>query len=457
MNLRPRDLAALTLLACIVPTPGCKGTDNAAAPDATHAAASTTTAVPFDGMGSHKRKVTTTAAPAQQYFDQGLTWTFAFNHDEAIRSFQEVARLDPDCAMAQWGIALCNGPHINNPSMDEAHSKAAWSALQQAIALRDKASPVERALIDALGSRYAMPIPKDRVPLDKAYAAAMKPVADANPQDADIATLYAESLMDLRPWDLWSKDGEPRPETPLVLAALEHAMSIDPNHPGACHLYIHSCEASPHPEKAEPAADRLRKLVPGSGHLVHMPAHIDVRTGKWEQAATSNINAMRADAAYYQLSPKQGFYRLYMGHNADFLAYACMMEGRQPEALHAAQGMIAGVPADFLKTSGFIVDGLMTVDFEVLKRFGKWEDVLRHPGPPKGLPVSNAMWHFHRGVAQAALGHVDEAEREHAEFRKAVKAVPEGTMMMINPAAKVFEIAEHVLAGEIAYRTGATD
>src|SRR5262245_32363873 len=458
MNLCPRDLVALALLACIVPTPGCMGTDTAAKPDAQHAtAAPTTTAVLFDGMGAHKRKVTTKSALAQQYFDQGLTWTFAFNHDEAIRSFTEVARLDPDCAMAQWGIALCNGPHINNPSMDEAHSKAAWAALQQAIALRDKASPVERALIDALGSRYAMPIPKDRVPLDKAYAAAMKPVADANPQDADIATLYAESLMDLRPWDLWSKDGEPRPETPQVLAALEHAMSIDPNHPGACHLYIHSCEASPHPEKAEPAADRLRKLVPGSGHLVHMPAHIDVRTGKWEQAATCNIDAMRSDAAYFKLSPKQGFYRLYMGHNADFLAFACMMEGRQQEGLRAAQGMIAGVPPEFIATSGAIVDGLMTVDFEVLKRFGKWEDVLRHAGPPKGLPISNAMWHFHRAVAHAALGHVADAEGEQAEFRKAVAATPAGTMMMINPAAKIFEIAEHVLAGEIAYRKGATD
>ena len=456
MNMRPCDLAALLLLVCFVPTPGCKGTDNAASPDST-AAAQTTTAVLFDGMGSHQRKVTTKSALAQQYFDQGLTWTFAFNHDEAIRSFTEVARQDPDCAMAQWGIALCNGPHINNPSMDEAHSKAAWDALQRALALRDKASAVERALIDALAARYAMPIPKDRAPLDKAYAAAMKPVSDANPQDADIATLYAESLMDLRPWDLWSKTGEPRPETPQVLAALERAMKIDAQHPGACHLYIHASEASPHPEQAEAAADRLRKLVPGSGHLVHMPAHIDVRTGKWEQAATCNINAMSSDAAYFKLSPKQGFYRLYMGHNADFLAFACMMEGRQAEALRAAQGMIAGVPADFLKTSGAIVDGLMTVDLEVLKRFGKWEDILRHAGPPKGLPVSNAMWHFHRGVAQAALGHVDEAEREEAEFRKAVKAVPEGTMMMINPAAKIFEIAQHVLAGEIAYRKGATD
>jgi tetratricopeptide (TPR) repeat protein len=341
--------------------------------------------------------------------------------------------------------------------MDEAHSNAAWSALQKAIALRDKASPVERSLIDALKARYAMPIPKDRAPLDKAYAEAMKPVFDANPKDADIATLYAESLMDLRPWDLWSKTGEPRPETPLVLAALERAMSIDPDHPGACHLYIHAVEASPQPERAEAAADRLRKLVPGSGHLVHMPAHIDVRTGKWDQAATSNVNAMRADAAYYKLSPKQGFYRLYMGHNAHFLAYACMMEGRQAEGLRAAQGMIAGVPADFLATSGAIVDGLMTADLEVLKRFGKWEDILRHQGPPKGLPIANAMWHFHRGVAQAALGRVAEAESEQAEFRKAVKAVPEGAMMMINPAARIFEIGEHVLAGEIAYRKGALD
>lgn len=241
----------------------------------------------FEGMGPHKRPVTTNSTAAQRYFDQGLTWTFAFNHDEAIRSFTEAARLDPDCAMAWWGIALCNGPHINNPAMDETHSKAAWAALQKAEALKSKALPVEQALIAALSKRYADPdagtlplTPEQRAPLDKAYAQAMARVATAYPDDQDVAVLYAESLMDLRPWDLWAHDGTPRPETPLILEAIERVLAANPNHPGACHLYIHAVEASPHPERADRAANKLRTLVPASGHLVHMPSHIDVRTGR---------------------------------------------------------------------------------------------------------------------------------------------------------------------------------
>jgi tetratricopeptide (TPR) repeat protein len=280
----------------------------------------------FQGLGSHHREVSHATAGGQKYFDQGLTFAFAFNHDEAIRSFTEAARLDPECAMNWWGIALCNGPHINNPEMDEQHSKAAWEALQKAKSLSGKAAPVEQALITALESRYVDPAgklplkPQDRAPVDKAYAQAMFKVNKQFPSDSDVGTLYAESMMDLRPWDLWDLDGTPRPETGEIVKTLETVLKATPDHPGANHLYIHAVEASPQPERAVPAADRLTKLVPAAGHLVHMPAHIYARVGRWDDAATANRTAMTADAAYRKLSPTQGFYHIYMAHNAGFLA-----------------------------------------------------------------------------------------------------------------------------------------
>ncbi|MGH7130561.1 MAG: hypothetical protein ACREJO_01255 [Phycisphaerales bacterium] len=418
----------------------------------------------FDGMGPHKRAVTTNSTEAQRYFDQGLTWTFAFNHDEAIRSFTEAARLDPDCAMAWWGIALCNGPHINNPAMDEAHSKAAWAALQRAEALAPKASHVEQALIAALSRRYANPAagalpmtPEQRAPLDKAYAQAMARVANAYPADQDVAVLYAESLMDLRPWDLWAHDGTPRPETPQILEAIERVLAANPNHPGACHLYIHAVEASPHPERADRAAAKLRTLVPASGHLVHMPSHIDVRTGRWAMASDQNAQAIEVDAAYRKLSPTQGFYRIYMAHNRHFLAYACMMEGRSADSLAAARGMIASIPTEFIQQNAAMIDGYLPIPTEVLVRFGRWQEILEEPQPPQHLPITTTFWRFARATAYAALGDIPAAEREQKLFRADVRRVPEGALMAINPAHKVLSIADHTLEGEIAFRRGETD
>ncbi|MEO6593793.1 MAG: hypothetical protein ABIP94_03475, partial [Planctomycetota bacterium] len=318
----------------------------------------------YKDMGTHTRKVSTTSAEAQRYFDQALIWTFSFNHDEAIRSYQHAATLDPRLAIAYWGIALCNGPHINNPVMDEARARAAWEALQKAQQLAANASPGERALITALAARYSdpsrPPVPftfEERAPLDKAYADAMEVVYTAHPNDADIAALYAESVMDCRPWDLWDpKTKEPRPETPAVLAALEHALALDPNHLGAAHFYIHALEASPQPEKATAAADRLRTLVPASGHMVHMPAHIDVRVGRWAQAAEQNRRASAIDAGYRAISPNQGIYRIYMAHNDHFLSWACMMLGRSQEALAAARAMIQKIPSAFVHDAAPFVD-----------------------------------------------------------------------------------------------------
>lgn len=408
----------------------------------------------FQGMGGHHYAVTTSSKEAQRYFDQGLVWAFAFNHDEAIRSFEEAARLDPDCAMAWWGAALCHGPHINNPAMTPDRSQAAWDALQKAEALRAKASRKEQALINALAKRYANPAPEDRKPLDGAYAKAMAEVWRAFPDDPDIGVLYAEAMMDLRPWDLWTKEGQPQPGTEVILATLEEAMRQNPMHPGANHLYIHAVEASPHPDRANAAANRLRKMVPASGHLVHMPSHIDVLTGRWAQASEQNEAAIEADRKYRTISPKQGFYRLYMVHNEHMLAFASMMEGRSEAAIAAGRRVIRDVPEEELKSQAAFLDVFASAKYDPLKRFGRWDDLLAEPAPPDFLPITTALWRFHRGLAYAAKGSVAAAEQEQAAFHLAVLHVPESAVGAINPARDILKIADCVLAGEIALGRG---
>ena len=411
----------------------------------------------FEGLGHHAWAITTSSSEARDYFNQGLTWTYAFNHDEAIRMFTEAARLDPNCAMAWWGIALCNGPHINNPVMTPDRSKAAWSALQTALSVIQHANYIEGRLIQALASRYAAEHQNDRRALDEAYAAAMKEVYEMNTNDADIGSLYAEALMDLQPWDLWNKDGSAKGNTNEILAVLEQGLKINPQHPGLNHLYIHAVEASPDPRRGIASADMLRELVPISGHLVHMPSHIDVRVGNWAAASLQNERAIVADQKYRAISPKQGFYSVYMAHNHHFLAFASMMEGRSEVALRAAREMIAGVPPEFLREQPEFVDPMLSIVLDVLKRFGRWDDVLREKKPRGKLPIATAMWHYARGVAYAAKGDVRRAKGEQREFRDAVKRVPEGALMGINPAHKVLSIAEKMLDGEIAYRENRID
>ncbi len=408
----------------------------------------------FDGMGRHHREVTTSSPKAQRYFDQGLIWSFAFNHDEAIRSFTECTKIDPHCAMCWWGIALCNGPHINNPIMPPERSRAAWDAEQQALALKNVATPAERALIDALARRYADPAPSDRKALDEAYASAMRDVWKMYSDDADVGTLFAESMMDLRPWDLWKNDGSPHEGTPEILDTLDRVQRLDPDHPGALHLYIHAVEASPNPDRGVAAADRLRRLVPASGHLLHMPSHIDVLTGRWADASKQNEMAIEADRKYRAISPKQDFYRVYMAHNHHMLSFASMMEGRGDKCVKAARDMVNGVPEDYARSQTALVDPYMAIIYEALMRFGRWDDILKEPAPASYLPVTNALWHFARGVAHAAKGEVASADRERTAFKEAAARVPEGNMMAINPAKNILAIAEHMLNGEIAYRRG---
>ncbi len=422
-----------------------------------------TEAHPEFDLGAHSWKVTGTP-DAQRWFNHGQRWMYAFNHDEAVRAFTRATELDPSCAMAWWGIALCKGPHINNPAMDEASCRAAWSALAKAQACAASCTPVERALIRALASRYADPgagpLPLDqasRAPLDRAYAEAMGEVHEQFPEHDEVAVLYAEALMDLRPWDLWSLDGQPRPETPRILGLLESVLKRDPRHPGANHYYIHSVEASPMPERAEVAAERLRTLAPDSGHLVHMPSHIDVRRGRWNLAAEQNAIAMKVHDAYERRSPRQGLYRAYMFHNTHFRAYACMMAGRKDDALAAAHQMLESIPEDFYAGYAPIVDAYSSIEVECMLRFGQWDRLLNHPEPRADLPITRAMWRFGRAAAHAAKGDTKAARAEQQRFKDYAAKVPPNAMMAINPAEKVLRIADHMLEGEILFREGRVD
>jgi tetratricopeptide (TPR) repeat protein len=411
----------------------------------------------FLGLGKYSRRVTTTSPQAQRYFDQGLAFLYGFNHAEAIRSFTQAAEIDPQCAMAYWGVALANGPHINNPTVDEESAKAALEALTRAREFVRQAAPTERALIDALGARYAMPPPADRKPLDQAYADAMKQVQKAYPDDADVAALYAESLMDLRPWDLWKADGTGQPGTHEIVNTLEQVLVKNPYHPLANHLYIHAVEGSPLPEKADPAANRLRDLQPGLGHMVHMPSHIDVRRGRWEAASIANEKAIAADTKYREAVPAQNFYRMYMAHNRHMLAFAAMMQGQSEKALGAVRAMIAEMPPEWIKENAGIADGFMAMPVEVMMRFGKWDELLAAPEPAESLPIARAMRLYARGVANAAQGNKAQARAEQTAFLEAKGKVPESAFFGNNKAADLLGVAEHLLAGEIFYREGKVD
>ncbi len=405
-------------------------------------------------LGSHHRPITTASAEAQRAFDHGLTLAYAFSHDAAEEEFRRAAAADPECAMAWWGVALVNGPHINLPAVSLDRAKAAWDALGRARALAAGASPVERRLIEALSRRHADPQPGDRTPLDRAYAEALGEVYRAHPGDADVACLFAESLMDLRPWDLWTSGGKPRPGTLEIRAALARALEIDPLHPGANHFWVHLVEASPRPEDGVVQAVRLGSLVPGAGHLVHMPSHIWVRLGRWEDAAEANRRAIEADAWFRSRNPRPGFYATYMAHNRQFLGFVGMMTGRSAEALRAARAMEAEIPDDLLRRFLPPLDGIRAVVPEILVRFGRWEAVLAEPAPAEDLPLATALWRFTRSVSLAALGRMEDAEAERTKFRAAAARVPAGWRFLNNSAADLLAVASRVVDGEMAARGG---
>lgn len=411
----------------------------------------------YEGFGNYTRTASTRDAQAQQLFNQGMQLLYGFNHDEAIRSFERAAEIDPQFAMAWWGVAYARGLHINNPVMTEVQSKRAYEAAQKAIAQIDHASPVEQALIRAVAKRYAMPIPEKRDHLDRAYADAMQAAWKQFPNDPDVGALYAESLMNLQPWDLWTADGQPKGRTLEIVAVIERVLEIEPNHPGANHFYIHAVEASNDPGRALAAADRLGKLVPGSGHLVHMPAHIYARVGQWAKASDSNVAAVKADRAYFAVAPAPEFYSLYYVHNIHFLAWSSMMEGRYETALNTARELERDIPKPFLKDWTFVADGFMPVVYHVLIRFGKWDAILAEAEPPSYRHVSRASWRYARGVALAAQGKTKESKVELAAFEREAAAIPADWVVGNNKAASVMDVARHMLQGELAYREGRID
>ena len=408
----------------------------------------------FPGLGERTRRISTNSPEAQKYFDQGLSMMYAFNHDEALRSFRKAAELDPDCAMAWWGIAMANGPHINNPYVPEERAREAWGTLQAAEARTSGATKIERALIDALSHRYADPPPADRTALDTAYADAMREVWKRYPNDDDVGALFAEAMMDLRPWNQWTHEGEPQPGTIEVVETLETIIARNPKHPLALHLYIHAVEASHDPGRADQAADLLRDLQPGLGHLVHMPSHIDVRRGRWQAAIDANAKAIRADKTYRELSPTYGFYGLYMAHDNHMLAYAAMMNGQRELAVRVMDDLVTEMPEQWTIDWAGIADGYMVMPLEVRMRFGMWDEVLAAPDFPERFPFARAMRHYARGVAYAAKGSTKAARAEHAAFVAASAAVPADGIFGNNSMPALVLVAEDLLVGEILYREG---
>jgi tetratricopeptide (TPR) repeat protein len=418
--------------------------------------ASKSKVIQYTSLGEHTRSVATSSTEVQKYFDQGLAFMYAYNHDEAIRAFQGAAELDPDCAMAHWGASLSMGKNYNYPLFPPEKAKAAWKSLERARATSKNESAANRALIEALAARYADPLPKDMRPLEEAYAKAMKAASEKFPKDADIGALYAESLMNLRPWDLWTVDGKPQPETPEILKALERVLKFAPNHPLANHLYIHACEASPHPEKADAAADRLRDMQPALGHMVHMPSHIDIRRGRWQAAIEANEKAIVADRDYAKTVPEQGFYRMYIAHNHFMLVFAAMNQGESKRALNVVQDMLADVPKDWVAKpeNAAVADGFVAAPMEVMKRFGMWDEILQEPEPPEIFPIARAMRHHIRAVAYAVKGETARAREEQKLFREATKKPAKDATFGNNKAADLFAVGDDMLEGEILVREG---
>jgi tetratricopeptide (TPR) repeat protein len=414
----------------------------------------------FEGMGQYEMPITTQDSNAQRYFNQGMVLAFAFNHAESIRSFRAAQRLDPTCAMCFWGEALATGPNINVTSkgkviMAPAERIAAYAALQKAIALQDNVTPREQGYINALANRYNGDVNSDRAPLDLAWADAMGELAAQYPEDMTAASIYAEALMNTMPWNYWSDDGIAKPETSAVIASLDRVLDVEPNHPLALHLYIHALEASNDPGRAEPAADRLANLVPGAGHLVHMPSHIFYRVGRYNDAAIANQRAADVDEAYIAACNAQGFYpALYYPHNIHFLWAASTMQGQSAVSIESARRVVANVRVEQVQAFP-TVEFFRTVPLLSLVRFGKWDEILAEPHPHEGFMFAKSIWHYARGVAYAATG---EAVLAADELALLLPLKDDVSVRFLDsrdyPGSTLVAIAIDLLQGEIAYRAG---
>jgi tetratricopeptide (TPR) repeat protein len=408
----------------------------------------------YDGLGNHRRDITTSSKQAQAYFDQGLRLQYAFNHAEAIRSYEAALAADPECAMCWWGIALAAGNNIN-AGLDEAGGRLAYEAAGKAAALAGDASEPERMLIEAIAARHGSDPLDNRVGLDSAYARAMERVSEMYPGDTDILTLYAASLMNLSPWNYWDgpyDDRSSRPGTRRIVSTLEDALEIDQEHPGACHYLIHAVEAA-YPERAVECADRLASLMPAAGHIVHMPGHIYIRVGRYRDAVEANRHAVHQDEAYIADQGQQSVYTgAYYPHNYHFMAFAATMAGMKEDALYAARTVSPKVPLEVARAVPFIQNAIVMPELTLLT-FGEWEAILDVPAPDASLELASAMHRYARGTALAALGQLDDARALLGELRTESReaAREAGGDEAANP---VLSIAAHALAGEIALRAG---
>lgn len=405
----------------------------------------------YDNLGTYHHAISTKVPRTQLYFDQGLRLAYGFNHDEAIRAFREAARLDPSCAICWWGVAYSYGPNINLP-MDSAAGANAWTAIEKAVELMENASPSERAYILATHKRYGAQPTAARAQRDSAYALAMRALARKYPADLDAATLAADAMMNLRPWNYWQKDGKPYPGTAELVADLEAVMRKNRDHPGACHLYIHAVEAT-HPEKAVACAERLASLMPGAGHIVHMPAHIYIRVGRWNDAIEANHHALHADEQYIAAEKPAGIYPLsYYPHNHHFLAFAASMAGRGDLALEHARAAAAKTPADAAQAFT-VLQPIVAYPFLASVTFGRWSELVAAELPPANLRIANALAAYAKGVAHAALGRPDAAR----VYLDTLMTIAAQTTPEAGGVDAILDVAQHALMGEMAHRANDLD
>ena len=428
---------------------------SAPAQDHQHAAESAAPVGPMTGLGSHHHRITTSNAQAQRLFDQGLVLLYGFNHGQAIRMFQRAAELDPKAPMPLWGIALAYGPNINDFEMDRDRAKVADEYVRKAQAVAANGTARERAYIEALSKRYSSDPNADLKQTQVAYKDAMAALARQYPGDLDAQTLYAESLMDLRPWQLWTRDGKPADVTGEVMRVLESVLKRSPLHPGANHYYIHTMEGSPEPGKALASAQRLRTLVPAAGHLVHMPAHIYARTGQFVASANSNAAAAAIDEQFMQRTQtRRGMYPLmYYNHNVHFESYAASMAGQFARAKRTADKLTANVTPYIAEMP--MIEAFVPQQYYVLLRFAKWDQLLALPAPPASLQLTTIIWHYARAAAHAAKANVVQAREEQQLFVQGAAMIPPATPVgTLNTAGQFFAVARPLLEGRIAAAAG---
>ena len=410
----------------------------------------------LEGLGNNTWKVTTSVPRAQQFFDQGVRLLYAFNHTEALRAFREAARLDPKLAMAFWGQAMALAPNLNAPLTAD-NAKQAYDAIQSAKRVASGASDRERSLIDALSARFAADGIGDRPALDRAYASAMERVARQHPADPDVQTFYADAVMNTMPWDYWQKDGTAKPETARILAALDAVMAAHPTHPGAHHYHIHLVEASNDPDRALKSADVLGALMPAAGHMVHMPAHIYLRVGRYADAAEANVRAIAADEDYLAQCQAQGLYPVsYYPHNLHFLWAAATLEGRKAVAVQAARQTAEKVPHHHAGKLAWTADFPVT-PWLAYVRFGMWTDMLTAPMPPATEPYAMGIWHYGRGVAFVARKQFDRVQQELDALEALKSHEAFRTTLKDTPLPGNLQIASRIVRGELAARRGDID